>query len=232
VISVKQNKSEDGGMSISNARGSLSVTNITLTLLLMNAYDMRDNCVYGVPPWAGKLRWDVTAKVLDPPAANKDHPPSRQQENADYQAEVQSILFERFGLKAHFEEKQLPVFDMVAAKGGVKFHESTAPANKRGWESGADGLAATGISLSDLAEIITYSVGRTIIDKTGLQGDYDLSLKWSPEEQVENAKDAGAADRSPGIITALQEQLGLKLLSAKGPVKTLVVDSVTMPTAN
>lgn len=231
VISVKQNKREDSGMSISNARGTFSVTNTTLTVLLMNAYDVRDTCVFGVPPWAGKLRWDVTAKVLDPPAANKDHPPSQQQENSDYEAEVQSILFERFGLKAHIEEKLLPVFEMVAVKGGVKFHKSTAPAEKHGWLQKFDEVTATGISLSSFAEIITYDVGRTVIDKTGLLGDYDLSLKWSPEEQVENAEDSGAVDR-PEIITAMREQLGLKLVSAKEPVKTLVVDSVNMPTAN
>lgn len=234
VISVKQHKGEeDSGMRISRAPGMFSVTNITLTELLMNAYDIRDTCVYGMPSWAGKLRWDVTAKILNTPVASMDHPPSQQQDTADYQAKAQSILFVRFGLKAHMEEKQLPVFDMVAVKNGVKFHKSTAPAEKHGlWLRKFNELTATGVSLSSFAEMITYDVGRTVIDKTGLHGDYDLSLKWSPEEQVENAKDSGAADRPPVIFTALREQLGLKLVPSKGPVKTLVIDSVNLPTAN
>jgi uncharacterized protein (TIGR03435 family) len=121
---------------------------------------------------------------------------------------------------------------MVAVKSGVKFHKSTAPAEKHGfWLQKFGEFTATGVSLSSFAEIITYDVGRTVIDKTGLQGDYDLSLKWSPEEQAANAEDSGAVDR-PEIITAMQEQLGLKLVSGKDPVKTLVVDSVNMPTAN
>jgi uncharacterized protein (TIGR03435 family) len=178
-----------------------------------------------VPSWAGKLRWDVTAKILGTPV--------QQQNSPDYEVGMQSILSERFGLRTHIEEKILPVFVLVAAKSGVKFHESTAPDAKRGFGLRKPyELTGTGVSLSSFAEMITYDVGRTVIDKTGLHGEYDLNLKWSPDELVENPGDPGVADRPPVIITALRDQLGLKLVPAKGPVKTLVVDFVDMPTEN
>ncbi len=81
---------------------------------------------------------------------------------------------------------------------------------------------------------LTGAVGRTVIDKTGLAGNYDFELKWTPEHGDQPSADSGQTDAQsgPSIFTALEEQLGLKLQPSKGPVQTLVVDHVEMPTEN
>jgi uncharacterized protein (TIGR03435 family) len=83
-----------------------------------------------------------------------------------------------------------------------------------------------------LSEVLSGQLNHTVIDKTGLTGDYDLKLKWTPDEDSNNTAENGAADRPPDLFTALQEQLGLKLDSAKGPVTTLVVDHAEQPSPN
>ena len=86
--------------------------------------------------------------------------------------------------------------------------------------------------MSNFAETLARQLDRTVIDKTGLTGVYDLKLKWTPDRLLNQTADDGAIDHPPDLLTALQEQLGLKLESAKGPVETLVVDHAEKPTAN
>ncbi len=86
--------------------------------------------------------------------------------------------------------------------------------------------------MSDFAETLADQVNRTVIDKTGLTGVYDLKLKWTPDRLLNQAADNGSTDRPPDLFTALKEQLGLKLDAAKGPVKTLVVDHAEKPSPN
>jgi len=90
----------------------------------------------------------------------------------------------------------------------------------------------TSITMSDFAVTLADQLHHTVIDKTGLTDAYDFNLKWTPDEDADKAADNGAADRPPDIFTALQEQLGLKLEAAKGPVTTLVVDHAEQPSPN
>ena len=85
--------------------------------------------------------------------------------------------------------------------------------------------------MTDLADQFADDLNRTVIDKTSLTGVYDLKLKWTPDEDSQNA-DNGATDRPPDLFTALQEQLGLKLVATKGPVTTLVVEHAEQPSPN
>jgi uncharacterized protein (TIGR03435 family) len=107
---------------------------------------------------------------------------------------------------------------------------------------GPDGVAARGAMLTGSGQVIgqaismpmlttnlTYQVNRSVVDRTGLMGRYDLTLKWAPDQ----ANGAPAVEDSrPSLFTALQEQLGLKLESTKGPVETLVIDGVERPSGN
>jgi uncharacterized protein (TIGR03435 family) len=93
------------------------------------------------------------------------------------------------------------------------------------------GMTGTAIPISSLAGNLAFRVERNVIDKTGLTGRYDINLKWTPED-LEGKTDASADNNAPDLFTALQEQLGLKLEPSKGPVDTLVVDHVEMPTEN
>ena len=153
---------------------------------------------------------------------------------------LRALLADRFGLKVHAETKVLAVFELVVAKSGVKFSATPVAAagedkNAKFHDVGRGGisinnshLTAHDIEMPRFANTLSYQVHRTVIDKTALAGKYDFTLEWTPDDRT--AADIDAAP--PSIFTALQEQMGLKLQAAKGPVETLVVDSVMPPTEN
>ena len=143
-------------------------------------------------------------------------------------------------MRVHRETKQLPVFLLVVAKGGPKLKIGTnSSGDSGGLRPGPGFLAGNQIGVPFLAQTLSQIVGRPILDRTGLNGKYDFQLTWTPDESSANGPLGGpaspltAADPdSPNIYTALQEQLGLKLDSSKGPVQVIVLDHVEKPSAN
>jgi uncharacterized protein (TIGR03435 family) len=244
VISVKQNKSDSGGMSMTGVSDSFKGTNLIISNLVMNSYHLTsDSLIYGLPGWTRSAHFDVDAKVVNPDKQVIDKLTDDQRK-----AMILDILKERFHFQAHLETKTLPVYDLVVAKSGPKFTggkgpnaDTAAAMAKRGITASNgtmivyDGeITAGGVPLSSLVFSLTGAVGRTVIDKTGLVGNYDFELKWTPEHGDQPSADNGQADAQsgPSIFTALEEQLGLRLQSSKGPVQTLVVDHVEMPSEN
>jgi uncharacterized protein (TIGR03435 family) len=173
---------------------------------------------------------------------------------------VQSLLEDRLQLKIHRETRELPVYELLVAKGGSKMSLSAdqspekppepgspplsmpqrgAPAPRGMMKMGRGSLETNGVPISNFIMGLSQQLGRPVIDKTGLKGFYDIKLQWSPElgqglfapgsaEPAPPPSDASG----PSIFTAIQEQLGLRLESAKGPVDVLVIDSVQKPTEN
>jgi uncharacterized protein (TIGR03435 family) len=145
---------------------------------------------------------------------------------------VVPLLTERFQIKSHIEVKTLPVYELTVLKSTPKFKPSASQdphdfsINLNGQDNDM-ALNARNVSMAGLADAIADRVHRIVLDKTGLAGQYDVELKWSPDDVVD-----GDPDKAISIFTALQEQLGLKLQSAHGPVNTLVIDRVEMPSAN
>ena len=230
VISVKPNKTGTGSMSINTGDATMRAENVSLKMLLTTAYDIRDSLISGLPAWALSMRWDINAKVVDPDPIQKGRKLSREESQAKWRAEVLSILTERFQVKVHNEVKLQPIYDLVVAKSGSKLKPTDAPEDKRGSMYVSDiNLTATGIPVSAMLIFLAGQTNRNVVDKTGLNGNYDLTLKWSREDQAVNSADSGSTDKPPSIFTALQEQAGLQLVSDKGPVTTLVVDSIQMP---
>jgi uncharacterized protein (TIGR03435 family) len=242
VVSIKQNKSGSGSMSFSGGTGSFKGTNFSLTMLLINSYAVRDDLIYGLPGWTRSARFDIDAKIVNPDKEQMDKLTDEQRREM-----LLSILKDRFHFQAHLETKILPVYDLIIAKSGPKFTGGTeenkdiaAAVTQKHLMAGGmlanDGeLTAAGAPVSSLAYSLGGVVGRTVIDKTGLTGEYNFELKWTPERGDQANADNGQADpqnASSSIFTALEEQLGLKLQSAKGPVQTLVVDHVEMPSEN
>jgi uncharacterized protein (TIGR03435 family) len=239
VVSIHPHSALDNNTSFNIRPGNFAATNATLKGLISYAYGIREDLISGLPGWADSARFDVTAKVSDfNPSAFKNF--TREQ----YEAMLRPMLTDRFHVKAHTEIKTLAVFNLVLIKDGPKFKENPPPpndpdhptppgqSNRGNITINNNGLIATAIPLSMLAETLADQLNHTVIDKTGLLGDYDLKLKWTPDEESHDAADNGAADRPPDLFTALQEQLGLKLDAAKGPVETLVVDHVEQPSPN
>ncbi|HEY1744811.1 MAG TPA: TIGR03435 family protein [Granulicella sp.] len=238
VVSIKPNKSGSGNNNSTSFSGeSFSATNISVKMLLEDAYDVKQDLISGLPGWASSDRFDIHAKVVEPDLELLKKLTPKQAEGM-----LQAILVDRFQLKVHTETKTLPVYEMVVVKDGPKFKASApegSPEDKspndvaRGAmtvQSTVQNTELTGhaIPLASFANMLTDQLHRTVIDKTGLTGQYDLLLKWTSDD----TSDASSDSSTPSIFTALQEQLGLKLQSSKGPVDTLVVDRVEMPSEN
>ena len=226
AVVIKPNSSGSGSSRISSNMDLYNATNVSLKMLLQDSYNVKEDMITGVPKVMESARFDVEAKVVDPdPAVLKKL-------DADQRRAMRrAILLERFQLKVHTEVKTLPVYEMSVTKGGPKFKESPTTGSGSSTHThsihGGTELTARNVTMASFASTLYSEVHRTVADKTGLTGKYDLDMKWTPEDQPATDADAG-----PSIFTALQEQLGLKLQSAKGPVETLVVDNVEMPSAN
>ena len=238
IISIHPHSAMDDNISFMSRPGNFAATNCTLKQLVSNAYGVREDLITGLPGWADTAHFDVTAKVSD---FNPDLFKNLTREQRE--SMLLPMLTDRFHVKAHTEVKTLSVYNLVLTKDGPKFKPNPPPPvdpdNPKKAQEGRgntminnDDLTATAIPLSAFAETLAGQLNKTVIDKTGLVGDYDFHLKWTPEDDSHNATDNGSTDHAPNLFTALQEQLGLKLEPTKGPVTTLVVDHADQPTPN
>jgi uncharacterized protein (TIGR03435 family) len=198
-----------------------------------------DDQLIGLPNWTQELHFDLDAKV-----AAEDVAAFKAASDEEKDAMLQGILEDRFKLKAHKETRELPVYDLVVARGGPKLKVAD-PANtyENGVKFGGKVAGPGGMStrmdgrvfraefqacgIDRILPLLTMLSERTVIDKTGLTGKYDLKLAVTPK-WVKDDTDAAV----PRLLTAVPEQLGLKLEPAKGPVTVLVVDHVEKPSAN
>ncbi len=157
---------------------------------------------------------------------------------AEQKVMMLALLADRFGLKATKVEKMLPSYEMVVAKGGFKLKEADpnndyANGMKIQGNIGGKGMLMTGkgmvtgqaVELKLLAQNLSYQVGRTVVDKTGLTGKYDFELKWNPNE-------SDTSSELPDFFTAIEEQMGLKLVAGKAATDTLTVDRLEKPSGN
>ena len=240
VVSIKPNKSGSGNVSTNTSSDSFSATNVSVKMLLEDAYGIKQDLIYGVPGWANSDRFDIKAKIVEPDFAALKKLTVKQRRTM-----LQTLLADRFQLKVHTETKTLPIYELVVVKDGPKFKTSApegSPEDKspNGVGRGAmmvqnTELTGHSIPLAPLVDTLANQLHRTVIDKTGLTGEYDLLLKWTGDDAADTAddeSDASPDSSTPSIFTALQEQLGLKLQSSQGPVDTLVVDHVEMPSEN
>jgi len=264
VASVKPNHSGDRRVGLRNTPGMFTAVNVTPKMLIEFAYDIRGPQLSGGPGWIDSERFDIDAKTGESANDVRSNPARF---NEQRRLMVRSLLADRFKLVVKQETKDLPVYDLVVAKGGPKFHPTTLPPvdpnspppplsappqpgqpfRGRGIMMGLSRgqLTINGGSMSQLAQALSGRIGRNVIDKTGLTGDYDLTLQWTPDENDTVVRSEGGgpdprptseaappAESGPTLFTALEEQLGLKLESAKGPVETYAVVSIERPSEN
>jgi uncharacterized protein (TIGR03435 family) len=231
--------------------GKFSVTGATAKFLIIYAYNVNDFQIFGGPTWINSDKYDINAKEDDSVGPNLRKLPWMQ-EREKVGLMVQSLLADRFKLQVSHMTKRLPVYTLVVARNGSKLTPSAvAPSGsppKRGYglRIGRGQLTATGMSLGDLADTLARQPelsGRKVVDRTGLAGAYDITLKYTPDQnlgakvvepEVGNlaAKSQTPDSSGPSIFTALQEQLGLKLESTKGPVDVIVIDHIERPSEN
>jgi uncharacterized protein (TIGR03435 family) len=219
VASVRPSDPDSTGFSGRPKPDDFSMKGATLKFLVQYAYDIHDFQVEGAPKWTESAKFDVQGK-MDQPAGGTLN---RQAANRLAQLRVQNLLKERFKLRVHPSTKELPVFGLVMTKGGPKLQAAT---KNEGYSMAAGMYKCSYASMSDLAWMLSGSLNRIVDDETNLSGPFAFTLKWTPDE-VTNP-DA----TTPGLFTAIQEQLGLRLLPQKRPVPVVVVDSVDRPSNN
>ena len=228
----------------------VNASSTTLTALMQYAYGLRnEDQVSGAPDWARADRFDVQAKMsaVDIAEMGKLSPADQKALRARM---LHALLAERFQLKTHPDTKQVPVYELVVAKGGSKLKAAATDTNPQ-LGMGKDGKPWTGIrfmkdtsiaqgystkALADLLSAPFAGVGRPVLDKTELTGTYDFTINWSvytAKAMIQNGVATGSAadDDAPSIFGALKE-VGLQLHPATGTIDTIVIDHVERPTAN
>ncbi len=261
VASIKPNKSDNNRSRLMFRPDGLSATGGTLQMLIKAAYEIEDSQISGAPSWLQSEKYDIEAK-MDSAVADELRKLDPDQSKDAREHMLQALLADRFKLTIHRETKELPVFALVIAKNGPKLQEAKPgdpyPNGFKGPNGGSGAgmmrgslgaggkseLVGQAVPMSSLVRLLSGQLHRTVVDNTGLAGKYDFALQWTPDESpgaVLKGADGGqpgsdsasSSDSSgPTIFTAVQEQLGLKLESQKGPVQILVIDHVEKPSEN
>lgn len=237
VVSIKESHAADGRMEWGDTEDGFSTSNVVLKTIIAGAYGIKTDLISGGPSWINDTGFDITAKVTGEDVAALKKLTGRQR-----QAMLQPFLADRFHLKVHTATRTLPIYTLEVAKGGLKLKEVPAvkfdkadPKNTGSSMSFGPGFFnGERIGMPSLAENLSYIVHRTVLNKTALSGVYNVSLKYTPEDRVSESKadNGNGTDAAPSIFTAIEEQLGLRLVPTKGPVETLVIDQVEKPSAN
>ena len=233
-------------------KGNFLASGVSARTLMGVAWRMDETRVIGGPEWLASERMTITAK-MDEASGAQFAKLDKDTQKLARQHMLEVLLADRFQLKSHWETRQMPVLALDVAKDGLKLHESPAlppdptdgsqpkPHPGSSMFSSERKVTATRINLDGLAAYLSQRLHQLVQNQTGLKGIYDLTLEWAPDETREAAAatydgKAGAAvpaDASgPSIYTALEEQLGLKLVARKSPVEVLVVDSIEKPSEN
>ena len=213
--------------------GRCIFTGQNLKQLLMAAYypSLRalfppDQLIIGGPHWTFQDRFNIEAKAEDRSESTNDQ----------LLKMLGTLLAARFKLQIHHDTKQFPGFSLIQARGGGALQENPKDCTPGGIRIGGNfGITSvTGICVQPdgLAKFLTYQLQAPVQDRTNLTGAYDFHLEYTPSVGMPGAPPTDEIPGSATIFTAIQEQLGLRLVSTKVPVDVVVIDSVQKPTAN
>jgi uncharacterized protein (TIGR03435 family) len=238
AASIRRADPDAQNNSLYTDRGTgLHVENFTLRDIITFAWNIRDFQLVGAPGWIGTERYNIVAKtarvagsgIMPDPKTMTD----QESELADHQLRerTRSLLASRFGLVVHQESREHAIFDLTIAKAGLKLKPVVTPGEQLGFRGGRGRSRGFAVTMPMLASELSRITGRPVVDMTGLTEKYDYVLEWSPDAGAADV-DTVAGSSGPTIFTALQEQLGLKLESTKGPVDTYVIDKVDRPSGN
>lgn len=251
VASVRENKDIDlnagytaGGQFVPHTT-TLRLTNMMIESLICTAYGVQQYQIAGAPDWPFPTFFMIEAKG-DSAADAKIAALTEEQQWAEQEHMLRTLLEERFKLKTHWATKEGDVYNLVVAKGGPKLGaQGSMPVSVEEKKEFGDGpvsplfqrcdaqgceFIAHGFPMDQLVRTLTGQLRRPVIDKTGLTGNYDFVLKYKGARDADRPADD--MNPTPPMDRAIQEQLGLKVEAAKGPVKMLVIDHVEKPSEN
>lgn len=221
AVSVKPNNTGSTSSSSNSHHGVLTGTNVNLRNFIMRAYGLLDYQIIG-PEWIVTERFDISAK---PPEGTKD---------ADLPLMLRAMLQDRFKLQAHKDSKIFPVYGLIAGKNGPKFQAVEEKGNQS-TNSSRGFFKCEQCTMFAVAGWLSRQMDRPVLDMTQLPGVYNLILNFTPEnaEPVRSDGNAEKKEAYPPLLTAIQEQWGLKLEPRKAPLEVLVIDHVEkVPTEN
>ncbi|MGA3236648.1 MAG: TIGR03435 family protein [Bryobacteraceae bacterium] len=228
VASVKPSGNTSADSNLDSVRGRLTATNISVGYLIRFAYGVKDYQMERAPGWVDSALYDIAAKSANSKTGSLE----------DLKAMVRELLADRFQLTPHRETKPMRIYVLVVAKSGPKLtlHNDGTGAGTR---KGCGHLAGSRLTMDVFATVLSRELETDVINQTGLPGKYDFQLDWAPDSHpcrvaADSQGGSAATDPSglPSLYTALQQQLGLKMESAKGPVEFLVIDRVERPSEN
>jgi uncharacterized protein (TIGR03435 family) len=261
VVSIKPNKSGSlipGGR---QSDIGIDVSNFPLQFLISAAFGVGNDRIVGLPGWVSSDRFDINAR-MDTSVADALKKLSSDDRKTIQQKMLQALFADRCKLTFHRETKELSTMTLVLGKNGPKFKESKPGETPEGGIKVPDGKGGTGtmqvgekglltfrgLPITFLVQILSSQLGTTVVDKTGLTGKYDFSWQFTPTQAQIRAFGGATAppDGASGgansvlpddpdgssLFTAVQEQLGLKLESGKGPVEIFVIDHIEKPSDN
>jgi len=238
VATIKPGKDPAGAWTPPHYEGdTLRGVNVSLLYVVKFAFGIyEDFRIVGAPKWLDSTTYDITAKIDAPTMDALKKLPKDEQKRALEQM-LQILLAERFQFAAHRETKELPVYFLVVGKNGPKLTEAKPDPNKPdnaywggpGIRGGIVTTTAHNMTTEGLANYLNGPMSRTVLDKTGLTGKYEFTLSYTPDTSSEPPP---GGTNAPFIVTALQEQLGLKLEPGKGPVEIIVIDRIERPSGN
>ncbi|HEX4809984.1 MAG TPA: TIGR03435 family protein [Bryobacteraceae bacterium] len=261
VASIKLETSDSHEIMLNvDQNGTFRAAGIPLEMIIEEAYGVRAYQIADAPSWLSSEHYSVEAK-LDDSGADEMRKFSSAQRKDRVMLMVRGLLEERCKLTLRHGMKELPFYVLVVTKNGPKFHDGNAGpvdlslASAKGpngeqlpqggvWVTGRGKMVVTGASIGGFAEVLSRRLGQTVLDRTGLKGTYYFKLEWTPEPRQGDsfggspglgptAVPAPFPDSNrPSLFTAIQEQLGLKLESQKGPVEVIAIDHVEKPSEN
>jgi len=224
VATIKRNVGGEGGSIGIEPGGRFRAVNADVRFMIAAMYRpaggprLFPSQIVGLPDWASTEKYDMVGKVADEFAGLPTAEQFRRMPPM-----VQSLLEDRFKLRLHHETRQMPIYALVVTRPNV-IRPSTVDCRKEPdkcrLESAGGHYSAVGLTMNNFMIFLSSAVERVVIDRTGLQGTYDVDFDWSSEP---------GSDK-PSIFTAVQEQLGLKLESDRGPVDVVVIDHIERPT--
>jgi uncharacterized protein (TIGR03435 family) len=217
----------------------MEVTGVSLHWLIQTAYRIQETQLTGEPEWAKTARYDINATV-DPAVAQQMQNLNEKQRELVTQEMMQQLLADYFKVTVHQESVELPIYELVVGDGGAKLQATGNTAMTR---MSLGEIDTKGAPMTILTNQLSQRLGRTVVDKTGLTGKYAFTLRWTPDaDEIARIRAAAPGLRDPGLekpassgpplMTAVEEQLGLKLQPMNTRVPVLVIDHAEQPAQN
>lgn len=230
AASIKINTGMPGRSGMSSYPARLKIINSTLKFCVEIAWNVKDFQVAGANGWMDGDRYDIDAVAAKPFAPD------------EWRKMMRTLLADRFGLAVHSETQDRPGYVLVAGRNGPKLAPPVDDPSVlfSRTPSGDRTLNAPNVSMKRLAEALSTALGSIVVDQTGIEGQYNVSLQWTPDASEPRMSKSGEplppappdAVPGPSLFTAVQEKLGLKLEAKKVPVEVIVIEHANRPTEN